>query len=1740
MEDNNMRIVIDLQGVQNESRNRGIGRYSLSIAKALSRQRGEHEVLIALNGAFSGTIDLIRREFSGLLPTENIKIWYPLTPVWSLDQANSWRRDVSELLYEKFLETLKPDIVMICSHFEGVVDNTVTSIHRYGKEYPVAVVLYDLIPLVEIHENRGAWSGDMLNWYLNKLQGIRQADLLLAISESSRNEAIEHVFFPPDRIVNISAAAEDSFRPLQLSDQETHQLRARYGISKLFIMSAAVVEPRKNLMGLIHGYAFLPKELRSNYQLVLVGQLNILYAEKLWKACERSGLTHDDVVFTGYVTDKDLCALYNLCDIFVFPSFHEGFGLPALEAMSCGAPTLAGNTTSLPEVIEWDAAMFDPLDVRDIAQHIEQALTNRAFREQLRAHGLQQAQKFSWDASARRALQAMEDLISAAKYTQIAVQPLDELARNRPRLAYVSPLPAAKSGIADYSAELLPELARHYDIDLIVEQDEAVTAPWVLANSRQRSVAWFEQHSQDYDRILYHFGNSHFHQHMFGLLERHPGMVVLHDFFLSGVIAWVLEGVDPGIWVRTLRRAHGWNALVDRYTMKDPVEVSYKYPCNWDVVQRAFGLIVHSHHSRHLAEQWYALNNATNWAQIPLLRAPVADVESKRKVARIELGLDNDDFLICSFGLLSQSKLNHRLLEAWKLSRLAREKRCRLVFIGDFPATEYGEELRQTLEMPGFKGRVHVTGWATEETYRRYLAAADLAVQLRTLSRGETSAAVLDCMNYGVATIVNANGSLADLPSDCVHMLSDNFETEELVRAIEALWHNATTRRAIGMRAAEYIRNHHNPRLCADQYVQFIEETYRHTEHGSAGLIKSIQRLGPPQDPQDLGKVAEKIAQIYPPCQPAKQLFVDISELVHRDGKTGIERVSKNFLRQLLKQPPEGFRVEPVYATQEIGYRYAHHFTAQFLGIPPDGLTDEPIEAYAGDVFFGMDWQPVVVPIHREWLQELRHRGISVYFLLYDILPVTLPEGTTRAVSMHHFAWLQTISQMDGVVCISRTVADEFVRWLDLFGPDRALPLQIGWSHIGANFTHGMIRDTSALAQHAALLRRLSKAPSFLMVGTVEPRKGHAQVLAAFDLLWRQDIHANLVIVGKQGWMVDELARHIRCHPRREQHLFWLENISDDLLEQIYATSTCLIAASIDEGFGLPLIEAAQHKLPILARDIAVFREVAGEHASYFSGDAPRHLAEIINSWLQAYQADSLPRSERIPWLTWEQSTKKLLDVMLGENWYRQWVTQADPQLVARYWGSDPRLGSVVGEVRGITCQSRGEPGNLLHGPYISLKSGAYVAIIRGACGFGGPAGAKADVTAKGGTTKLAEATVAWDETKIERPLAILPFILEEACTDLEVRMNIEEESDVQVSMVEILKQNMTAQFPSKPEAEFNNTLGEESSATFADEYRYWATHPRLRTQVGQKVGRTLWTQGTAGYLLHGPYIGLPAGTYHAMVFGQINRRDGLGGAWMDIAIEKGEMRLAKSPLVWDTCRSGLLGEVTFTVNGYTEDVEARVWVSASSELQVRGIQIEPVPDATAITNPMEEARQGNFAELTLESQGETVALVADIAAAIRESLSAAGASIVENQQATARDIEIGNLMEDTRGRRQTGPSSLSAKIDPGAAEARQIESAKGVNDEPHQANVARLSAATLRERRHKEPHSATHVRAAQRAGRKDNKKTIYAAPAGDQILYVTNNETPPDIKKIVANKKRNVVTKRCTTRITKSKKNGN
>jgi glycosyltransferase involved in cell wall biosynthesis len=1212
--------------------------------------------MVALNGAFPESVASLRYSFDSLLPQDNILVWQGLTPANSIAPENEWRRRASEILREAFIASHNPDIVHLSSLFEGLADDVVTSIGAFANGARTATTLYDLIPL--IHKDPYLISPTVETWYQRKLGSLRRAGLWLAISESSRREGIEWLDLPKDKIFNISTAADERFRPFQISPAESEELRSRLGLRRPFVMYTGGIDHRKNIERLIGAYARLPENVRIAHQLAIVCSAHQESIDQLTGLARRLGMADDELVMTGFVSDDDLVQLYNICKAFCFPSWHEGFGLPVLEAMQCGAPSIGSNLSSIPEVIGRKDALFDPNDEESIARRLHMVLTDDQYRESLVEHGLRQARNFSWSETARRTWAAFEEHHDQHREDQPASP---KPASRRPRMAYVSPLPPERSGIADWSAELIPELARHYDLDVVVDQGN-VTDSWITANCNVRDTEWFDHNAFRYDRILYHFGNSTFHRHMFDLIGRHPGTVVLHDFFLSGIVAHmdVVEGRE-GFWARALYLSHGYHAVQERYRVPDAAETIWKFPANGPALESAKGVIVHSDFARELGQKFYGSRFCEDWRATHLLRKVPQPVP--RNIAREKLGFSEQDLVVCSFGVTGPTKLNDRLLHAWLESGLVDDPDCRLVFVGENHGGAYGERLQREISASSGAERIHLTGFAEPDLYRLYLTAADIGVQLRANTRGETSAAVLDCMAYALPTVINAHGSMAEIPDSCVAMLPNEFTTAQLADALRALQSDPKRRMELGELARSYVRKNLSPRHIADRYHAIIEElaTDSRVPRRSAALTE-IAALSPQHDSEeDWLSVARALNRNLPSVRSHRQLLVDVSELVRRDVGTGIQRVTRSILKALLENPPEGYRVEPVYAKEgQLGYRYARRFTLRFLGCPEDILDDEPVDFQQNDIFLGLDLQPHIVPRQAEVLAEMRMYGVKTYFVVYDLLPILLPSAFHPDAGEFHARWLSVVGEnSDGIICISRSVANEVMEWLSAnqFGARR--PLKIGWFHLGADIE--MSAPTRGLPENSdEMLARLSSKASFLMVGTLEPRKGHAQTLKAFELLWSKGVDVNLVIVGRKGWEVEGFALQLREHPEAGRHLLWLEGVSDEYLAAIYSASSCLIAASLGEGFGLPLIEAARHGIPILARDIPVFREVAGGHAEFFAGTAPDDLAHAIECWLALSVKGTHQRSADMPWLNWAASVEQLKSILLEDAWYSMWPAQSN------------------------------------------------------------------------------------------------------------------------------------------------------------------------------------------------------------------------------------------------------------------------------------------------------------------------------------------------------------------------------------------------------------------------------------------------------------------------------------------------
>lgn len=1236
-----MRIVIDLQGAQSEANgNRGIGRYSLALAQSIARNRGPHEVIIALSDLLPDSVEAIRQSFEGLVPHDHFRVWTAPGPTAHIDPENAWRRGAAELTRETFLASLEADVVLVSSLFEGLVDNAVTSVGRLPRRPPTAVVLFDLIPLLnpELYLSNPV----VKDWYFDKVEHLRRADLLLAISDSSRQEVIEQLRLPKDRCISISTDANPHFVRIDIDKSQETDLRKRYGLHRHFVMYTGGIDHRKNIDNLIRSFADIPLDIRIRHQLAIVCSVQEQERARLNDLAKRCGLASDELVMTGFVPEDDLVGLYNLCDLFVFPSWHEGFGLPVLEAMRCGARVIGANASSIPEVVGLSEALFDPHSQQAITDALLRGLTDEGFRSRLVQHAAVQSGRFSWDRSAQTAIAAMAKLHEQSQ--TFSREQSGQRRRGKPRLAFVSPLPPSRTGIADYSSELLRVLSNYYRIDVVIDRPD-VSDPWINRNCDVRRPEWLITNAELYDRVLYHFGNSEFHQFMFDLLEKVPGVVVLHDFFLSGIVAHMdVTGLLPGSWPRELYHSHGYPALKQRFAAADSSEVVWAYPCSASVVRNSLGIIVHSPNSLRLARQWYGEIDS-NWAVIPHLRD--MNKRSARASTRKELGLTDSDFVVCSFGIIGQMKHSLRLANVWKRTALAHNPNCHLIFVGENNSGPYGSELSDSIRGAP-QQNVRITGWVDTVAFQNYLSAADMAVQLRTLSRGETSGAVLDCMKYGLPTIVNANGSMADLDESAVWRLPDHFTDEQLAEALERLWGDSTLRQGLGEAAQQVVRSQHDPARCAEQYRDAIERIYDSKRLGWRSLPAMIASLPEPQpDTGELLRMADAVGLTFPAQPRQRQLLVDISALVQFDAKTGIQRVVRNVLKQWLNKSIDGLRVEPVYATDGGRYRYARQFTCRFLECPSDLLDDDVIEFASGDVFFGLDLQPQIVVSQSEFYKQLQRHGVRVAFAVYDLLCVRMPQHFFPGAHEAFTRWLSVIAGGDDAICISKSVAMDLGDWVAENAPHRVEQLSISSFQLGADLD--LLAESGNLPDDAGdIIERLTKSPSFLMVGTVEPRKGHRQALAAFEALWERGNEINLVILGKPGWQMEETCELLRAHPRRGRQIFWLESVSDEYLERIYAASDCLLAASEGEGFGLPLIEAARHGLPILARDIAVFREVAGDHAAYFAGLDPSDLVRAIENWLKLYQDDRHPKPTGISWVSWRESAEQLMAAVLN------------------------------------------------------------------------------------------------------------------------------------------------------------------------------------------------------------------------------------------------------------------------------------------------------------------------------------------------------------------------------------------------------------------------------------------------------------------------------------------------------------
>lgn len=815
----------------------------------------------------------------------------------------------------------------------------------------------------------------------------------------------------------------------------------------------------------------------------------------------------------------------------------------------------------------------------------------------------------------------------------------------KPTLAYVSPLPPLKTGIASYSEELLSELSTYYEITLVSDQEEVESS--LKKTFPVLSPKEFLDKAFSFERILYHLGNSPFHGYQISLLREVPGVVVLHEVFLSDLMLFAeRSGSYPWAFVSALYEEGGYGALL-KLKQSSPEAFLKDFPLASLVVNFSLGAILHSEHALSLLKKFYP--------QIDLFRLRI--VPHLRKLPSPKNLLSKEaSFVVSTFGFITPLKQVETLLQAFSYSRLSKAEGVRLYLVGEVPFPEYEKLLRKRVEELGLAERVVLTGYVERETYESYLWHSDLVVQLRGDSRGETSGALLDALAFGKPVLVNAHGFFAELPEGVVYKIRENFSVEELAWALEELYENQALRESLGLKAKAYVAEAHNPSKVAKLYFEALESLYERSEEVKVYrklLERKTLREGADLGEEELKDLAKSLAQREYPLLRKRRLWVDLSALVREDLQTGIQRVVKAQLKYLLREEASEFLVEPVYMEKrgEVWELcYARSFTASFLGLDsfllPEALrVDRLLRGEPGALYYVPDlFGGGVCEAYRlgGFYEDLKRRGVKIVFLVHDLLPIKFPQYFPEGADEVHACYVEAVLRFsDLVLTNSQATAEDLLS----FAKERGLlreELKVKVLPLGADFSKVPHKEPSP--EEEAFLSKLHSQKFFLMVGTLEPRKGHALVLSALERLWEEGREVALVIVGKEGWMVEDLMKRIKGHPELGKRLFYLGQVSDALLEILYRKALAVICASQAEGFGLPLVEALYSGAKVIARDIPVFRELETEGVYFFENrEDPLRFSEFLREWLGE---EKRKEPSVKPPLTWEKQVFLLKDIL--------------------------------------------------------------------------------------------------------------------------------------------------------------------------------------------------------------------------------------------------------------------------------------------------------------------------------------------------------------------------------------------------------------------------------------------------------------------------------------------------------------
>lgn len=567
----------------------------------------------------------------------------------------------------------------------------------------------------------------------------------------------------------------------------------------------------------------------------------------------------------------------------------------------------------------------------------------------------------------------------------------------------------------------------------------------------------------------------------------------------------------------------------------------------------------------------------------------------------------------------------------------------KFLIIGDIDAPTEAELKRNWIDVQLPPQNIRLIGHVPDELLLEYYRSVSAVIQPSLMEGFGLTA--LEAILCGTPVIAANTGALPEVIIDRAHLF-DPIDHLDIARHVDGVLRRRGES-TLSQKAQEHARKFSWDRtasiaigairdVCrlriASSLEKRREQLAQHAVH-AASTLRLRQEL-----------VVGCLARAEPRKADASRLIIDATSTVITDGGSGIQRVVKKICSTMSSMPTS---LVLVGFSNDSDEWFEVKDRCLSMGVEETKRTGKRIFFTERDHILMLDSSWTFHAQHARSLMNARIRGAQITTCLYDTVPLRASGFCHAGMPPVFSKWLQTaLTYSTGFVCISQAVADELLDILKQIRFPR--PVHIGFWPLGADF--GEKQETRDFSQPINALTQ------FLMVGTVEPRKGYRVALDAFDELWAKNSNVSLTIVGKVGWGAEHIIKRVQSHPQYEKKLFWRSSASDLELSMEYAAADCLIASSFAEGFGLPIVEAGYFGKPIIASDIPVFREVSAKsvHTDFFEVGNSQALADCINRFTSRPHQGDMEAVQR--WENWTESAENLREVISNGKWYHRYA----------------------------------------------------------------------------------------------------------------------------------------------------------------------------------------------------------------------------------------------------------------------------------------------------------------------------------------------------------------------------------------------------------------------------------------------------------------------------------------------------